>query len=469
MSGRQSNSSAKPPKRGLFNRIVSHISQYIPNPKKATKASNKIAPSNSPPLPQLSQLPQLPPLPASRLSRLRPLPIQYDLDSRIKRYELIQETLIKLNENDQNQLTKYTCLEKIYVNNTYYIKDIITLDKKIGSQSENGAIYKAVIEGNYINIATKVMKSSVENKLETILMKAITEKIILTKKSKHFVIMYCYSLCKELEKYKADYALANFNELAKNDLGYLLQQEEILKDEELLYNLLLQAFLSIGTFHNFTGYIHKDCMWTNFLYFDNTENNGGDMICYYKYIFDNKMYYLKSCKYNLMIYDFGLSFDIINCSDEDIINNILSYYKMIGKKLNASDVLKFKSDFNDYRLDELITLITNDYLRILPFFTNTSFNKLSKKFEHLPNNDISEFIITISDKIFGLKIITSNDKDNRHILFKNIFVAVLDICIEQFKTMGIFTDKLPEGSIIINDQPFELYSRTKLDIALRDI
>ena len=35
--------------------------------------------------------------------------------------------------------------------------------------------------------------------------------------------------------------------------------------------------------------------------------------------------------------------------------------------------------------------------------------------------------------------------------------------------MGIFTDKLPEGGIIINAQPFEFYRKTKLSIALPDI
>ena len=35
--------------------------------------------------------------------------------------------------------------------------------------------------------------------------------------------------------------------------------------------------------------------------------------------------------------------------------------------------------------------------------------------------------------------------------------------------MGIFTDELPKGSKIINAQPFELYRKTKLDIALPDI
>jgi hypothetical protein len=262
MSGRQNNSSANPPKTDLLNKFISRFSQYIPSRK--TRASNKIEPSNSPPLPQLPQLPQLP---ASRLSRLRPLPskLLYDLDLRIQKYKLIQETLKELNKNDQDKLTKYTCLEKNYDNNTYYIKDIITLDKRIGSQSVNGAIYKTVIKGNHINIATKVMESSMGNKLETKLMKAITDKIILTKKSRHFVIMYCYSFCIALARKQKDYALANFNEYANNDIEYLLQQEEILTDEKLLHNLLIQAFISIGTFHNFTGYIHSDCHLRNFL------------------------------------------------------------------------------------------------------------------------------------------------------------------------------------------------------------
>ena len=58
------------------------------------------------------------------------------------------------------------------------------------------------------------------NKIETILMKSITKQLILTKKSKHFLIMYCYSYCDRLKN--TPYALANFNELADNDLKYYL-------------------------------------------------------------------------------------------------------------------------------------------------------------------------------------------------------------------------------------------------------
>ena len=454
MSGRQNNSSAKPPNTGWFKRLVLRFSLYIPS-----RVRSKVEPRNSP---QLPSLPSLPPLPASRLSKLKPLPILYDLDLRIKRYKLIQETLNELNKNDQNKLTKYTCLEKNYDNNTYYIKDIITLDERIGSQSENGAIYKTVIKGNHINIATKVMQSSYGNKLETKLMKAITEQIILPKKSKHFVIMYCYSLCKELERKKKNYALVNFNELANNDLEFLLQQKKILEDEELLYNLLLQAFISIGAFHNFTGYIHNDCQWNNFLYFDNTENDDSDMICYYQYSFDGKMYYLKSSKYNLMIYDFGLSINIY-LSDQELKNYAKAYYSRIkDRALSWSEELELDTNFNLYREDELITLITNDYLRILPFFTNTSFNGLTKNFEYLPNDKITKFINTIYDKIHSINITVS---DNRYDMLKNIFEAILNICIDKFKRMGIFTDELPEGGIIINkSKPFELYSRAKITL-----
>ena len=456
MSGRQNNSSAKPPNTGWFKRLVLRFSQYIPSratrATRATRARSKVEPRNSP------QLPSLPQLPPSRLSKLKPLPPKPpdDLDLRINRYDLIQETLKELNKNDQNKLTKYACLQKNY-DNTYYIKDIITLDERIGSQSENGAIYKTVIKGNHINIATKVMESSNGNKLETKLMKAITEQIIMTKKSKHFVIMYCYSLCKELERKEANYALVNFNELAKNDLEILLQQKKILEDEELLYNILLQAIISIGTFHNFTGYIHSDCHLKNFLYIDNTENNRGDMMRYYQYSFDGKKYYLKSSKYNLMIYDFGFSTDT-GMDDENLIYHILGTYIIIkrnetGEEYTDEEIISLIYDIKVNLKDHKAKLIIEDYLRLLYNLHNISDI----------HSDIFTKINNIINNLEKIKFKNAND------LLKQILEAVLNICINEFKKINIFTDKLPEGGIIINAQPFEFYRKTKLDIALPDI
>ena len=429
------------------------------------------------------------------------LDYKLDLDSRIERFKVIEGKLIleekqsrllllkplpghkkpkpitlQHNSNTSNtadttlpkrKLKSTDCLVPLYDSGAicgYIIMDLLTLDERIGSQSQCGAIYKTTIKNTIpFNIATKVMKANNDNKLETKLMKAITEQIIITKKSKHFVIMYCYSLCDELEKKRANYALANFNEYANNDLEFLLQQKNILEDEELLYNFLIQAFISIGTFHNFTGYIHNDCQWNNFLYFDNTENDDdSDMICYYQYSFDGKMYYLKSSKYNLMIYDFGLSITI-NLSDQELKNYAKAYYSRIkDRELSWSEELELDRNFNLYREDELITLITNDYLRILPFFTNTSFSGLKKSFEYLPNDKITKFINTIYDKIHSITITVA---DNRYDMLKNIFEAILNICIHKFKRKGIFTDELPEGGIIINKgEPFELYSRAKITL-----
>ena len=484
--------------------------------KNIVKKTKKIAPSNSPqsataataiptiikksPDDNSKQLPKCKRQQINTIINENLLDYKLDLDSRIERFNVIERKLIleeKLNRllllkplpghkkpkpitlqhnsntsNTSNttpkkKLKSTDCLIPLYDNGAicgYIIKDILTLDERIGSQSQCGAIYKTTIKNTTpFNIATKVMQANIDNKLETKLMKAITEQIIITKKSKHFVIMYCYSLCKELEKKRANYALANFNEYANNDLEFLLQQKNILENKELLYNLLIQAFISIGTFHNFTGYIHNDCQWNNFLYFDNTENyDDSDMTCYYQYSFDGKMYYLKSSKYNLMIYDFGLSINI-NLSDQELKNYAKAYYSRIkDRELSWSEELELDRNFNLYRVDELITLITNDYLRILPFFTNTSFSELKKIFEYLPNDQITKFINTIYDKIHSITITVS---DNRHDMLKNIFEAILNICIDKFKRKGIFTDELPKGSIIINKgEPFELYSITKITL-----
>ena len=485
--------------------------------KNIVKKTKKIAPSNSPQqsataaaMPMIikispddndMQLPKCKRHQTNTIIDENLLDYELDLDARIERFKVIERKIIleekqsrllllkplpghkkpikpitlQHNSNTSNtsnttpkkKLKSTDCLIPLYDNGAicgYIIKDILTLDERIGSQSQCGAIYKTTIKNTTpFNIATKVMQANIDNKLETKLMKAITEQIIITKKSKHFVIMYCYSLCKELEKKRANYALANFNEYANNDLEFLLQQKNILENEELLYNLLIQAFISIGTFHNFTGYIHNDCQWNNFLYFDNTENyDDSDMTCYYQYSFDGKMYYLKSSKYNLMIYDFGLSINI-NLSDQELKNYAKAYYSRIkDRELSWSEELELDRNFNLYRVDELITLITNDYLRILPFFTNTSFSELKKIFEYLPNDQITKFINTIYDKIHSITITVS---DNRHDMLKNIFEAILNICIDKFKRKGIFTDELPKGSIIINKgEPFELYSITKITL-----
>ena len=372
----------------------------------------------------------------------------YDMKSRINRYNLIQSTLLKIKKD----FTVDTCLEKDYYNQifklqtTYKIKDIITLSNKIGSQSAVGAIYKTVIHDNPINIATKVMSASSGNKLETKLMKAITEQIILTKKSKHFLIMYCYSLCQAI--INSTYALANFNELAVNDIHHILNKKKLDKRDE-IYNLIIQSFLSIGTFHNFTGYIHTDCHSNNFLYTNNTENKENG---YYHYVLDNKNYYLKSCKYNVMIYDFGHSKHIrMNNNDlRDYILNITIFVKNIYE-LSTGKLISLSKEINndiDYYKN---FIIIKDYTKLLYdiiYYIDDN------------NSGIIKILTEIIDKLnkINFKFKTS------YTLLKIIFIEVLQICLEYFPHL-FFTDikKLPSGSIILNNSsPFELYSRSKI-------
>lgn len=298
------------------------------------------------------------------------------------------------------------------------------------------------------------MSASSGNILETKLMKAITEQIILTKKSRHFLIMYCFSLCSEIMK--SNYALANFNELAVNDIYSLLYSKKIESNDE-LYNLLIQTFISIGTFHNLTGYIHTDCHSKNFLYINNTENNDNG---YYHYVFNNKNYYLKSCRYNVMIYDFGLSKYIGMNKNEfrdyiiDIIFFVKNIYELSTEKINLIDN-EINSNIEYYKN----LIIIKDYTKILyDIIYNIKDGNNNK-------GRIKILLTEIANKInkINLRIKTSND------LLKEIFIIVLKICSEYFPQL-FFTDveKLPKCSIIINKgNPYELYSKSK--IVLKDL
>ena len=339
--------------------------------------------------------------------QFKQLPKGNNLDIRIERYNIIQH---KINDGNPKPLKSTDCLEEAE-NFTYKIRDILTLVEKIGSQSIYGTIYKTNIHNNQpIYIATKVMEATDNNKIETLLMKSITKQLILTKKSKHFLIMYRYSYCDKL-KY-TPYALANFNELADNDLKYyLLNTKKILDDKFLLYNLLIQSLISIGSFHNLVGYIHEDCHWGNFLYLDNTEHKGNT---YYMYKFKNITYYLKSCKYNVMIYDFGLSNDIMLYTDYKKINN----------------------------------LIIDDYQRIIDCFISIMYSddKVSTLYDILDNTAKKETVY-----------------HSQYDAFLYIFAKVLHLCLHNFPEI-FFSDirKLPSGSIILNQIPYELFSKEKI-------
>ena len=326
------------------------------------------------------------------------------LNERINRYIIIYR---KLSQN----ISKDECLEQSK-HLAYKLRDILTLVELIGSQSRNASIYKTNIHNKpTIYIATKVMNDNDDNILETILMKAITEQLVLPKKSKHFLIMYYYSLC--MANRNTNFALENFNELAKNDIKYLLRQKNILENKKLQYNILLQSIISIGTFHNIVGYIHNDCHLGNFLYF---YNNGSKGNTYYHYKLNDKNFYLKSCNYDVVINDFGFSSCIM----------LLSYKDVKDKNL-----------------------FVDDYIRVIECFINTLSHDANMK-------DILDYIAIISNIITTYK----NPSDK----FCYLFTEILMMCSITFPELFFINVKdLPTGYVIINKRtPYQLYSENKI-------
>jgi len=297
----------------------------------------------------------------------------YTLGDRIASYKYVNKILVDINGNE--------CLEsKVFDGfSGYTLNNSINLVKQIGTESKYGVIYLTNIVNSVdgFTIASKVMPNNANNINEIKLMKYVNDEILLKKKSRHFAFMYKYAICNELYV-NNNRRIVCVNELAHGDLKMLMRERKLLKDNELIMNLLFQTFISIGTFQNITKHSHNDCHYGNFLYQTNEEQG------YYQYSFNGQTYYLKSCGYNIMIYDFGLSREI----KYDINNG------------NASDH------------------ITKDYRRITNAFMSNEFGW--GDYDDLPNIENDNKIMDIKLLLKHMPIINENDYFEN--IIKNVFI-----------------------------------------------
>jgi len=306
---------------------------------------------------------------------------KYTLDNRVRFAKYLKSRLTDIKEND--------CIEtKTFKNGSkgYTIKNVIDLVKKIGTESVFGVIYLSSIKeslGGY-SIVTKTMSSNSDNLQEIKLMYKITEELLLTKKSKHFAAVYKYAKCskKEIIRYdgkndkrKAKEKLVSVNELAHGDLKTLLQNRDIAGDNKLLFNLLIQTFISIATFQNRINYIHFDAHHGNFLYQKNND------IGYYQYKFNDFTFYLKACGYNIIIYDFGLSRKVD--SFQGINKNYyikMDYYRISHAFLSSNRGGWGKwSDLPKKNVEDIIGRLIYELFNI----KNTEYNNQGEYFKHL--------------------------------------------------------------------------------------
>jgi len=295
----------------------------------------------------------------------------------------------------------------------YTINNIIYLNKIIGTPSEYGKIYISTIKNSFGGFAmvAKMMKDNKRNLKEIELMYNITNKLITSGKSKHFIINVGSFHCMKKNENKANEKLLAINELAHGDLNMIVNDPNIFQDEKLIINIFIQIYISIATFQIQTKHAHKDCHWGNFLYQKNNDEG------WYKYTFNDNTFYLKACGYNMAIYDFGLS---IKIKDEDA--------------------------------QKAIIILLNDYQRIIHAFIskkNKGWNE--NEMPPLVNSTITnlkEYLLTnpVQEKIIN------NQFKNQVDLFNFLYNNVFKVFFNDFS--DIITDVKPTGKIINEESPF---------------
>lgn len=265
-----------------------------------------------------------------------------NLEERIETYKLINNELNTIDEN--------SCL--IGKHGNYKIGEIVELYKVI-SGGNFGMVYRTKVyvknSSKYYEIASKIMESIEENKNEIKINKWITQNLILTKHSKHFVLTYKSTECIDQRSILGPREkLVNYNELCEGSLFHLILK--INKEKSLNFNLInniyIQAIICIATYQNWVGYIHNDIKTENFLYQINSDNMEG----YYHYIYNDTTFYIKNSKYNIMISDFGISTPIIN-------NNFYVDYDKFQSGINYD--VKLEKDYIFTKLGELISASIN--------------------------------------------------------------------------------------------------------------
>ena len=314
---------------------------------------------------------------------------KYTLDNRVKYYNYLINYIKDIDKNEcvkkytEDNVTKYTIADKLF------------LIKKIGTESVNGVIYltvvKNVLGGNLL--ASKITPILKDNYKEINIMRNLTDNVISQKKSRHFLMMYKFFVCPKNKlgiQVSDNKRLIAINELAHGDLKMLMEDRNVIANDELMYNIFIQTFLSITSFHNLAKYYHDDAHHGNFLYQKNKE------VGYYHYVFKSTSYYLKACEYNIMIYDFGYATKFKKKSNKKAI---LDYMRIINAFMNS-----------DYGWGEYTDLPSNKINGEMIYVRE----ELVKEFYHGGKNNIIEDLIfnKIILRFGNLKIFTTNKPNN---------------------------------------------------------
>jgi serine/threonine protein kinase len=333
----------------------------------------------------------------------------FSLDKRVKYYKYVTHFLRKLNTIACIKPKQFKSKSGSVVQG-YTIDDIIDLERRIGTDSVYGVIYKTSVKNmlGRAPIAAKMMqKYDTGNKNEIEINKRISENIVGREISRHFLFSYKTFECnnwldnKDVPSLiKNEEYFVNLYELAHGDVASLCSNRDFLGNEEMVINVACQCLLSIATFHKL-GLIHRDTHWGNFLYHI-VDNNKG----FYHYVINGKNYYLKNCGYNVMLCDFGLA--------------------------------------TSYTADKS-SVANEDYRKILEAFQNKTVGAAKwGKYSSLPNEKVSGFIKNVISHIFRVQVSKNEDR----------FIEEFLIDFLNSPIRGILMNVRPPNDKVINSKPF---------------
>lgn len=343
--------------------------------------------------------------------------------SRIKRFKKMQIYL----RDHMNECIKYN-----RETNIYNIFDIFELKENEGINGKHGLIYMTKIS---VPIVIKVLAITSDNaediKLE-VLINSIVSKKMNEKFSRHFVFTYKSVLCTNPSEHLPEYIkdknyIICIQEEAHQSLYYLCTNILFIMHEGLMLNIIIQCLFAIIQFHSL-GFYHQDLHAGNIFYI--LENN---TYSYYKYKFDNKIFYLQNCGYTVALLDFGKADrhngDISKLKN-DLIDILYIFTKESGKGRSKKPILlKYYDHYATHygiKRNELMRLLNNIPLENISNIVNEMINNINIL------NNIDEIIPLVSNFIKSYKLIASN----------------------QLHIINVIVDKLPSGSTCINEQPF---------------
>jgi hypothetical protein len=203
---------------------------------------------------------------------------------------------------------------------------ILNIDNSLNKRVErynriilNSEEYLIDIDDMYYPIQNKVIKLNNEDIRNYLIQKWITDNLVTLSVSKHFALTYINIPYLNIRD-NGDTKLINYTEKCNFNLSNLSLDDNEKDDENLIMNMLIQAFICIATYHNMVGFCYPKITANNFLVQTNDYNG------YYYYKYNDTEFYIKSCKYNIIIDDFSTS-EIIN--EKSKVQIVKNYFEVL--------------------------------------------------------------------------------------------------------------------------------------------